>query len=153
MSAPIDNITDRCRTSPELHVRREWAVADTSRNARIASWIDFPLARPAGEPAVRDSIGAGFTHAADGPYPQLGARGFEAGGPADLMAPCSVLAELTGQTLEAGVGRLSDDELVGVLRAARRVVSWQQAVELAAVAELTARRASEPANQGPRPAE
>lgn len=128
-------------------------MADASRNAGSASWVDFPPARPVGEPAVREVIGAGFTHAADGPYPQRGARGFEAGGPADLLAPCSVLAELTGQTLEAGLGRLSDDELVGVLRAARRVVSWQQAVELAAVAELTARRAAEPLNLGPRPAE
>ncbi|HYK68130.1 MAG TPA: DUF222 domain-containing protein [Streptosporangiaceae bacterium] len=124
-------------------------MTDNSGNARIASWIDSPLARPAGEPAVRDVIGAGFTHAADGPYPQLGARGFEAGGPADLLPPCSVLAELTGQVLEEGAGRLTDDELVGVLRAARRVVSWQQAVELAAVAELTARRAAEPTGQGP----
>jgi hypothetical protein len=128
-------------------------MVDNSGNPRVTSWVDFPPARPAGEPAVRDVVGAGFTHAADGPYPQRGARGFEAGGPADLMAPCSVLAELTGQVLEAGVGRLSDDELVGVLRAARRVVSWQQAVELAAVAELTARRAAEPASQGPRPME
>ena len=128
-------------------------MVDNSGNAGVTSWVDFPPARPAGEPAVRDVVGAGFTHAADGPYPQLGARGFEAGGPADLMAPCSVLAELTGQVLEAGVGRLSDDELVGVLRAARRVVSWQQAVELAVVAELTARRAAELASQGPRPAE
>lgn len=122
-------------------------------NAGITTWVDFPPARPADEPAVRDVIGAGFTHAADGPYPQRGAGAFEAGGPADLMAPCSVLAELTGQVLEAGAGRLSDDELVGVLKAARRVVSWQQAVELAAVAELTARRAAEPAGQGPGPAE
>jgi len=128
-------------------------VVDISGNAGIANWVDFPPARPADKPAVRDVIGAGFLHAADGAYPQLDARGFEAGGPADLMAPCSVLAELTGQALEAGVGRLSDDELIGVLRAARRVVSWQQAVELAAVAELTARRAVEPANPGPRPAE
>jgi hypothetical protein len=128
-------------------------VADNSGNARIANWVDFPPARPAGKPAVRDVVGAGFTHAANGPYPQLGARGFEAGGPADLMAPCSVLAELTGQALEAGFSRLSDDELIGVLRAARRVVSWQQAVELAVVAELTARRAAERARPGPRPAE
>jgi hypothetical protein len=128
-------------------------VVDNSGNAGGTSWLDFPPARPAGEPAVHEVVGAGFTHAAGGPYPQLGARGFEAGGPADLMAPCSVLAELSGQVLDAGFGRLSDDELVGVLRAARRVVSWQQAVELAAVAELTARRAAEPANQGPQPAE
>ena len=128
-------------------------MVDNSGNAGGTSWLDFPPARPADEAAVHEVVGAGFTHAAGGPYPQLGARGFEAGGPADLMAPCSVLAELTGQVLEASFGRLSDDELVGVLRAARRVVSWQQAVELAAVAELTARRAAEPANQGPQPAE
>jgi hypothetical protein len=128
-------------------------VVEKSGSAGIPNWVDFPPARPAGVPTVPDAVGAGFTHAADGPYPQLGARGFEAGGPADLLPPCSVLAELTGQALEAGVGRLSDDELVGVLRAARRVVSWQQAVELAAVAELTARRAAEPVTLGPLPAE
>lgn len=130
-------------------------MVDNPGSAGITSWLDSALARPASEPEVRDVIGAGFTHAADGPWPQRGASAFEAGGPADLLAPCSVLAELTGQVLEAedGLGRLSDDELVGVLRAARRVVSWQQAVELAAVAELTARRAAEPANEGPRPAE
>jgi len=128
-------------------------MVDDSGSARIRGWVYYPPERQAGEPEVPDAIGAGFTHAADGPYPQLGARGFEAGGPADLLAPCSVLAELTGQVLEAGVGRMTDDELVGVLRAARRVVSWQQSVELAAVAELAARRAAEPVNQRPRPAE
>ena len=84
---------------------REQTVVDNSGNAGIANWVDFQPARPAGEPAVRDVIGPGFTHGANGPYPELGARGFEAGGPADLMAPCSVLAELTGQALEAGCGR------------------------------------------------
>ncbi|MBO0824298.1 MAG: DUF222 domain-containing protein [Actinobacteria bacterium] len=128
------------------------AMADNSDNARVRNWVDSP-SRPARKPAVREVIPAGYTHAADGPYPQRGAWGFEAGGPADLMAPCAVLASLTGQVLEAGADRLTDDELVGVMRAARRVVSWQQAVELAAVAELTARRVAEPVNPGPRPEE
>lgn len=60
------------------------------------------------------------------------------------MAPCSVLAELTGQA-RGRMGELSDGELIGVLRAARRVRSWQAAVELQAVSELTARRLAEPA--------
>lgn len=126
--------------------------ADSER-ARIRSWVDSPLARPTGEPRVQDALGAGFTHDVFGGYRERGARGFEAGGPADVTAPCSVLAELTGQVLEAGFGRLTDDELVGVLRAARRVASWQQAVELAAVAELAERRAAQPSGEGPRPAE
>ena len=117
------------------------------------SWLDFAPARPAGEPGVPDVIGAGFTHREEGRYRVRGAAGFEAGGPADVMGPCSVLAELTGQTLERGLGRLTDDEVVGVLRAARRLVSWQSAVELAAVTELAARRGREQHGAGPAPAE
>lgn len=128
-------------------------MSSDSERARIRSWVDSPQARPADDTQVRDALGAGFTHGVSGGYRERGARGFEAGGLADMTAPCSVLAELTGQALEAGVGRLTDDELVGVLRAARRVVSWQQAAELAAVAELAERRAAEPFGQGPRPAE
>jgi Domain of unknown function (DUF222) len=128
-------------------------VGAESHRARIRSWVDSPQARPADEPRVRDTLGAGFTHDVTGGYRERGARGFEAGGPADVTEPCSVLAELTGQALEAGVGRLTDDELVGVLRAAHRVASWQQAVELAAVAELAKRRAADPCGQGPQPAE
>jgi hypothetical protein len=69
------------------------------------------------------------------------------------MPPCSVLAELTSQALDAGMDRLSDDELVGVLRAARRLASWQSAIELAAVLELAARRGAEKHDCGPRPDE
>jgi hypothetical protein len=124
------------------------AGSSESRN-----WVDFAAARPGGEPTAAEVIGAGFTHNGQGQFPVRGAGAFEAGGPADIMAPCSVLAELTGQALEAGLERLSDDELVGVMRAARRVASWQAAVELAAVDELAARRAKERHDAGPRPAE
>jgi Domain of unknown function (DUF222) len=125
----------------------------TAGDSKIPSWIDVAAARPAREPTVPDVIGAGFTHGDEGRFPVPQAGAFEAGGTADGMAPCSVLAELTGQVLEAGLGRLSDDELVGVLRAARRVVSWQSAVELAAVDELAARRAAEQHDAGPHPVE
>jgi len=117
------------------------------------TWVDLPAARPSGDPAVPEAIGAGFTHSGPDAFPEYGAAAFEAGGAADVMPPCSVLAELTGQALEAGLERLTDDELVGVLRAARRVVSWQSAVELAAVEELVVRRRAEGSNAGPRPDE
>ncbi len=126
------------------------AIAEPSGSR---NWVDFAAARPVGEPTVAEVIGAGFTHNGQGQFPVWDAGAFEAGGSADLMAPCSVLAELTGQALEAGPERLSDDELVGVMRAARRVASWQAAVELAAVEELTARRTQERHDAGPRPSE
>jgi hypothetical protein len=70
-------------------------------------------------------------------------RGFAAGGLADTLPPGPVLAGLAGDTWAAGLGRLTDDELVGVLRAARRLASWATAMELAAVADLWARRVAE----------
>ena len=105
------------------------------------SWLDFPGARPQPPPAgaAPEAIGAGFTRDPDRAWGVMrGRAGFEAGGPADVMTPCSVLAELTGQA-RGRMAELSDDELIGVLRAARRVQSWQAAVELAAGSELTAR--------------
>src|SRR5258708_22103474 len=85
------------------------------------SWLDAPGTRPQAPPAgaAAEAIAAGFTRDPDPPLGVVrGRAGFEAGGPADVMAPCSVLAELTGQA--AGrMGELSDDELIGVLRAAR----------------------------------
>ena len=102
--------------------------------------------------AVPEAIEAGFARDPEDAYPVRGRAGFEACGPADLMAPCSVLAELTGQTRDR-MSELTDDELVGVLRATRRVQSWQAALELEAVSELAARRLAEPARPGPRPAD
>jgi hypothetical protein len=58
----------------------------------------------------------------------------------DLLAPDPVLAGFADDAVRDGLGRLSDDELVGLLAAARRLSSWQAATELAAVAELDARR-------------
>src|SRR5579862_5786048 len=69
-----------------------------------------------------------------------GGAGFSGGGPADRLAPGPVLAGLAARAWDDGLGRLDDDELVGVLLAARRLCSWQAAVELEAVAELDRRR-------------
>jgi hypothetical protein len=149
MSEPFDIVSEQADYGS--HEGRATVEADGT--SEIPSWIDFPAARPVGAPVVEEVLGAGFTHVDDGQFPVPDAGAFEAGGPADVMAPCSVLAELTGQVLESGLDGLSDDEVVGVLRAARRVESWQAAVELAAVEELTARRLREQHDAGPKPAE
>src|SRR5207245_4049414 len=45
-------------------------------------------------------------------------------------------------------GGLTDDALVGLLRASRRLSAWQSGIELAAVAELDARRLRESRRPG-----
>jgi len=98
----------------------------------------------AGRKRVREVFAAGFTHrdaAGWGPEYATGSpSGFAAGGPADTLEPGPVLAGLAAQAWEDGLATLSDDELIGVMCAARRVCSWQAALEFAAVAELDARR-------------
>jgi uncharacterized protein DUF222 len=69
--------------------------------------------------------------------------GFAAGGLADQLPPGPVLAGLAGDRWAAGLDRLRDDELIGVLRAARRLASWATAMELAAVGDLWQRRTAE----------
>ncbi len=77
--------------------------------------------------------------------PDLTGAGFAAGGPQDGLPPGPVLATLAQGIMDAGLTGLSDDELVGVLRASRRLAAWQNGVELAAVAELDARRMAQAA--------
>jgi hypothetical protein len=66
--------------------------------------------------------------------------GFAAGGVLDTLPPGAVLAGFAGDAWSDGLGRLTDDELIGVLGAWRRMASWATAAELAAVSELTDRR-------------
>jgi hypothetical protein len=73
--------------------------------------------------------------------------GFESGGPLDVSAPDGVLAGLADAVTRDGrLAELDDDELVGVLRAWRRLESWCGAGLMAAVAELARRR---PADRTP----
>ena len=97
-----------------------------------------------GEDRFEDLIEAGFTHR----YPVPGACGFRAGGPLDVMLPGSDLAWHLGAARQRGLSELSDDELVGLLGAARRVQSWQAELELAATAELDTRRAQPDGRDG-----
>src|SRR6266702_4139245 len=73
---------------------------------------------------------------------------FGADGRDDRLPPGPVLATLSQDVLDAGLGGLSDDELVGVLRASRRLSAWQNGVELTAVAVLDARRMRAAARPG-----
>ncbi len=86
---------------------------------------------------VAEAWDAGFVHNVPGEP----GRGFASGGVLDRMLPGRDLAALTGTALGDGLGRLDDFELIGFLCAARRNTSWQQAAQLAAVADLDARRA------------
>jgi hypothetical protein len=82
---------------------------------------------------------------AAGVHPDGGGTGagFAAGGVASRLAPGPVLAGFAQDAWADGLPTMSDDALVGVLRAWRRLASWATAGELAAVAELDRRRRAE----------
>jgi hypothetical protein len=105
--------------------------------ARVASpvadeYLDS-LKPPAG---AREVIAAGFTHRDHEP----GARGWAAGGPLDIMEPGPVLAGFADDAVGDGLAALNDDELIGVMCAARRLASRAAGIELAAIAGLNGRR-------------
>jgi hypothetical protein len=101
------------------------------------------------DPPCREAIVAGRLPRQPGDgWPPGDGCGFAAGGVADELPPGPVLAGLAGDAWTAGLGRLSDDELIGVLRAARRLASWSAAMELAAVTDLATRREAESAGEG-----
>jgi hypothetical protein len=98
--------------------------------------------------ALPEALDAGFTHR----YGGCG-TGFAAGGPLDVMLPGEELAWHAGTARRRGIGALSDDELCGLIGGARRLVSWSAELELAAVAELDARRAGPDGREGEHVAE
>jgi hypothetical protein len=69
----------------------------------------------------------------------LSGSGFAQGQAADVLPPGPVLGALTSQAAE-DVASLGDDELLGVVLAARRLQARDEYLELAAVAEFTRRR-------------
>jgi hypothetical protein len=83
--------------------------------------------------------------------------GFEAGGALDTCAPSESLARLADAVTRDGrLAQLNDDELIGVVRAWRRLESWCSAGTLAVIAELARRRPAErttPAAPGQFPAQ
>jgi hypothetical protein len=85
------------------------------------------------------------------PPEQLTLAGFAQGGQADTMAPGPLLAAVvhtvTGDD-GSGLGGCSDDQLVGIISAARRMTSRAAWTEMAAMAEFAARHSgAEPADE------
>jgi hypothetical protein len=69
----------------------------------------------------------------------LGGEVFAQDRSADVMRPGPVLAALTEQAA-GGLGRLTDNQVIGAMSAARRLAARAAWLELAAVAEFTRRR-------------
>jgi len=91
-----------------------------------------------GPPPAAEALAAGFTHR----DPSRGARGFAGGGSLDVMEPGPALAGFAANAFDDGLSALTDDELIGVLGAARRLSSWTASMELGAVSQLDRRRAA-----------
>ena len=77
--------------------------------------------------------------------------GFAEGGVLDELEPGVVLAGFAQDAQAAGLDALCDDELIGVVRAFRRLASWATAGEFAAVHELSVRRDREAETTGEDP--
>src|SRR5712692_2544118 len=107
---------------------------------------DSGLRDDGGLPAA-ESLGPGFWDDAD---PCCPGAGFSYRGIADELEAGPVLAGLAGITWDAGLDGLDDDQMIGVVRAARRVGSWAAALELAAVSGFTALRRAQAAADGDR---
>ena len=110
----------------------------------------------ADEPAgsVPESAGTDGSGAAREPSGRIQAADFAAGGIADEMPAGPELTAGVENVWQQGLSALSDDELTGVLRAARRLASRAAALEWSAVADLVARRGAAGETLGaPRPGE
>src|ERR1700690_3947750 len=90
---------------------------------------------------VAEAVPCGIVaHDADGP----GGAGFASGSVLDTLAPGPVLCGALDDVHDAGLAGLGDDELAGVILAARRCESRALAGLLGAVAELHRRRMGHP---------
>ena len=103
--------------------------------------------------ATADATGPKMSQAGRRDRDRGGAPGFAAGEPADLLSPGAALAGFAEDARAAGLSRLTDDELAGVIRAGRRLSSWASALELAAVSDLMRRREQQEADGNPHAAE
>jgi hypothetical protein len=115
---------------------RDWAEEDDRYLAWLvaeadAGRIEIPDEEPA--PGVLVCVGE------DADLAGLAGAGFAQHQAADVMPPGPVLGALTSQAVE-DVRSLGDDELLGVVSAARRQQARAEYEELAAVAEFTRRR-------------
>jgi hypothetical protein len=132
---------DEALWEPESDLAELSAEADAWLASLPADPLDAGGRSTAGEPSAPEASEvwpAGLSPRDDGD-----GAGFAAGGVADTLPPGVVLAGLADRAWNDGLAGLSDDELIGVMRAWRRVTSWAHAGELAAVTELDRRRAAQ----------
>lgn len=126
---------------PERDVS-SWSDEDVDGEAEHAAWLrslpdDIRADYLAGPwTGAGESEAAGFLHHADGPS----ARGFAGGGACDTMEPGLDLARMVAMTIAGGYAKLGESELIGVLCAWQRLISWAQAGQADALTALTERR-------------
>jgi hypothetical protein len=116
-----------------------WAIPDPDcgRPAELAGLSTAELEELiAAEPAPVPEVGPAGCVARDGTG---GGVGFADGGELDVLVPGVPLAGFA-DAAHARIDALTDDELIGVLRAWRRLTSWAQARELAMIAKVARRR-------------
>src|SRR5215813_400232 len=120
-----------------------WTDEDPDPSADVDVW----LAKLS--PAEREAVFEGaYADDYKAVWEETARTGFDDGGQLDEMAPGPLLAALSQNAVDSGFAPLSDDELVGLLRASRRLSSWQAALELRAISELDARRLRESGRPG-----
>ena len=91
--------------------------------------------------------------AGDAPGPQdtgeqVPGPGFGSGQPLDVLRPGPALAGEADRVHTGALRRVSDDELMGMIKAWRRLSSWATARELCAIAEFARRRPDEDPGPG-----
>jgi hypothetical protein len=123
------------------------ADPDTGPPDGAGAWL-AELASPARD-AILDARAAAAVPAAEAPFPAgvighegtgPGGTGFADGSVLDRLGPGPVLAAALDDTWQAGLDRLSEDELAGLVLAWRRCESRAAAGLLAGTAELSRRR-------------
>jgi hypothetical protein len=139
---PPDDLPDQIESADEVYA--DWCGEEPDRPADVDAWL-VSLSSTEREAVLE----GGYAESGDADWEADAERaGFGYGGPLDEMAPGPVLAALSQNALDSGLAPLSDDELVGLLCASRRLSSWQAAVELRAISELDARRLRESGRPG-----
>jgi Domain of unknown function (DUF222) len=124
---------------PDFDRPAELAGLDGAELEELAAEV-CGLPAPAWPLSFRAPAGPRAWPAGFGPRDRSGdGPGFADGGVLDVLAAGLPLAGFAADAHDR-LGQVTDDELIGVLRAWRRVASWAAASELAAVAELARRR-------------
>jgi hypothetical protein len=135
----------------------EWPERPEPSDAELYDLAPDPLSGPPEDgdawladltPAEMEALFATQPDASSTRDGQRVGAGFAAGAWLDQLIPGSVLSSFSQDTMDSGLGSLEDDELVGLLRASRRLASWQAAVEFRAISELDGRRLRESGRPG-----